>query len=103
MFAYNMLRTMATPIPAWFGRKQVKETMPVSWYLASYPACRPVLVRAGLTGLAGGGMPSKDVTLRKAADAHGVDCAELIDALGSVFEARLARSLRSQRAADAKP
>ena len=102
MFAYNLLRSMATPIPAWFGREQVKETMPVYWYLASYPACRSVLVRAGLTGLAGAGMPPKDVTLRKAADAHGVDCGELLDALGRFFEARLARSLKNQRVAKAR-
>jgi hypothetical protein len=100
MFGYNMLRSMATPIPAWFGREQVKETMPVYWYLASYPACRSVLVRAGLTGLAGAGMPSKDETLRKVAEAHGVDCGHVIDALGSFFEARLAPTLRNQRAAE---
>jgi hypothetical protein len=97
MFAYNMLRSMATPIPAWFGREQVKETMPVYWYLASYPACRPVLVRAGLTGLAAPGMPPKDVTLARVAEAHGIDCAAVMEALGSFFERRLARSLRSQK------
>jgi hypothetical protein len=94
LFAFNMLRTMATPIPAWFGREQIREAMPVYWYLASYPACRPALISAGLTSLSGGVMPSKDVTLRQAAEMHGVDCGELIDALGSFFEARLARSLR---------
>jgi hypothetical protein len=102
IFAYNMLRSMATPIPAWFGREQVKETMPLYWYLASYPACRPVLVRAGLTGLAAPGMPPKDVTLARAADAHGVDCRELMDALGSFFEARLARTLRNQKTAETR-
>jgi hypothetical protein len=100
MFAYNMLRSMATPIPAWFGREQVKETMPVYWYLASYPACRPVLVRAGLTGLAAPGMPPKDVTLARVAEAHGIDCAAVMEALGSFFERRLARSLRSQKPVD---
>jgi hypothetical protein len=100
LFAYNMLRSMATPIPAWFAREQVKETMPVYWYLASYPACRSVLVRAGLTTLAGNRLPPKDVTLRQAADAHGVDCGEVMDALGRFFEGRLARSLRSQRVAE---
>jgi hypothetical protein len=71
--------------------------MPVYWYLASYPACRSVLVQAGLSALAGTGMPSKDVTLRQAAEAHHVDCAEVTEALGSFFEQRLARSLRNQR------
>ena len=103
MFAYNMIRTMATPIPAWFGREQVKEGMPVYWYLASYPACRPVLVRAGLSALADAGMPSKDVTLRQAAEEHHVDCTAVMEALGDFFEGRLARTLKNQRLVSPSP
>ena len=94
LFAHNMLRSMATPIPAWFGREQIRETMPLYWYLASYPACRPTLIRAGLTSLSDGKLPNQYLTLRQAAERHGVNCAAVVASLGEFFESRLARSLR---------
>jgi len=102
LFAYNILRSMATPVPAWFGREQVRETMPVYWYLASYPSCRRALVNAGLKSLARGGMPPRDLTLREAAEANEVDYHDVAETLGGFLEQRLARSVRNQRRDAAK-
>ncbi len=96
LFAWNIGRTLATPMPAWFSREQIKETMPLYWYVTSYPATRRLLIAAGIQTLAAVREIPKSLTLREAAEAEGVDCQAVLETLGNFFEARLARTLRAQ-------
>ncbi|MCL6506575.1 MAG: NnrS family protein, partial [Bryobacteraceae bacterium] len=97
LFAVNIGRTLATPVPAWFGREQVKDTMPLYWYVTSYPATRSLLIEAGLRTLARAREVPKSLTLREAVEADGADLATVLDRLGDFFESRMARALRTQR------
>ncbi len=94
LFACNIARTLATPLPAWFPRQQVKDTMPLYWYVTSYPATRRLLVREGLVTLAGARAVPKSLTLREAVEADGADPDRVLKALRDFFDARLARAAR---------
>jgi uncharacterized protein involved in response to NO len=94
VFAYNIARTLASPVPSWFGREQVKDSMMLYWYVASYPATRRLLIDEGLKTLARVRQAPQSLTLREAAEADGVDPARLVAKLGDFFEARLVRSAR---------
>ena len=96
LFACNIGRTLATPAPAWFSREQIKDTMPLYWYVTSYPATRRLLIAAGIQTLAAVREIPKSLTLREAAEAEGVDSKAVVESLGDFFEARLACSLRAQ-------
>lgn len=97
LFAFNIAATLATPMPAWFGREQVKDTMPLYWYVTSYPATRPLLIEAGLRTLARVRDVPKSLTLREAVEADGADLSAILQRLGDFFDARLARAVKSQR------
>ncbi len=94
VFGYNIARTLASPVPSWFGREQVKDSMMLYWYVASYPSTRRLLIDAGLKTLAKVRQAPQSLTLREAAEADGVDPARLVAKLGDFFEARLVRSAR---------
>ncbi|MBI3693677.1 MAG: NnrS family protein [Acidobacteria bacterium] len=93
LFAFNIARTLATPMPAWFEREQVKDTMTLYWYVTAYPATRNLLINAGLHTLARVQEIPKSLTLREAAEAEGVDTGILIQRLGDFFATRQARAL----------
>ena len=97
LFGFNLAMSLATPVPAWFGRKQVNERMSVYWLISSYPATRRLLVENGLTTLAGASEVPKTLLLREAAEADGVAPGLLVEKLGDFFEARLPPSLRKPR------
>ena len=86
--------SLATPIPAWFGRKQVNDRMSVYWLISSYPATRKLLVENGLFTLAHAAAIPKSLSLREAAEADKVSPDTLVQKLGDFFESRLPRSLR---------
>jgi hypothetical protein len=94
IFAGNMAMSLATPIPSWFGRKQVNDRMSIYWLVASYPATRALLIESGLTTLATATDIPKSLTVREAAEADGILSARVLEKLGDFFEGRLARSLR---------
>jgi hypothetical protein len=94
LFGFNLAMSLATPIPSWFGRKQVNERMTVYWLISSYPATRRLLVQHGLKTLTSVEVVPKTLSLAEAARADGVSPAVLIEMLGDFFEYRLARSLR---------
>ncbi|HYM13205.1 MAG TPA: hypothetical protein VEU62_20865, partial [Bryobacterales bacterium] len=94
LFACNIGRTLATPMPAWFAREQIKDSMTLYWYVTSYPATRKLLIEAGLKTLATAGDIPKSLSLREAAEADGADSRVLLEKLAEFFEARLARALR---------
>ena len=94
LFGFNLAMSLATPIPAWFGRKNVNDRMSVYWLVSSYPATRRLLVEYGLGTLAGADAIPKSLSLREAAQADGVSPSMLVEKLGAFFESRLAPSLR---------
>ena len=93
LFAYNLGRTLATPMPAWFGREQVRDSMTLYWYVSAYPATRELLIRAGLKTLAATRRIPMSLTLREAAECDGVDPGKLVAALADFFAARTARAV----------
>lgn len=96
LFAFNLARSLATPMPAWFHREQVKDTMPLYWYVTSYPATRRLLIDAGVKTLQRNLPIPPSLTLREAAQAEGLDSQVLVEKLGAFFQARLARALVSR-------
>ena len=94
LFVLNLAMSLTTPIPAWFGRKQVNERMSIYWLVASYPATFRLLVEHGLITLAVVENIPKTLSLREAAQADGVSPTILVEKLGDFFESRLPRSLR---------
>ena len=95
VFALNMGKTLATPIPTWFGRQQLKGTMMVYWYVSSYPATRQLLIEAGLTTLERARTVPRTLTLAQAAAADGADLADILSKLGDFFDARRTRTART--------
>ena len=93
LFVLNIGRTLATPMPAWFEREQVKDTMTLYWYITAYPATRKLLIDAGLRTLAQFKEVPKSLTLREAAEAEGLDSGMLVGRLADFFDARQARAL----------
>lgn len=94
LFGFNLAMSMATPVPCWFGRKQVNDRMGLYWLVSSYPATRRLLVENGLVTLALAEAVPKSLSLREAAQADGAQPEVLVEKLGAFFESRLARSLR---------
>ncbi len=94
LFAVNIGRTLASRVPAWFGPEHVKGSMSLYWWLASYPASKPVLARAGLRTLETTARVPQSLTLAEAAEADGADLGGLLKALREFVMERRARSLR---------
>ncbi|HET8550003.1 MAG TPA: NnrS family protein [Bryobacteraceae bacterium] len=95
LFAINMIATLATPIPAWIGSRQVTDRLTVYWYVTAYPTTRRILAANGLTTLARSGSVPKSLTLREAAAADGASIERLLAALRQFFIRRRARALRA--------
>jgi hypothetical protein len=95
LFALNVGKTLATPIPTWFGREQIKGTMMLYWYVSSYPATRQLLIEAGLATLQRVRSVPKTLTLADAAAADGADLSNVIKKLGDFFDARRTRTSRA--------
>ncbi len=91
VFVVNLAMTLRQPLPAWFEPDEVNETLPVYWYVTSYPKTRPLLVRAGLKTLGRIRDVPRSLTLAEAAEADnvGVDC--LLEQLREFFSRRQAR------------
>lgn len=94
LFAFNLATSLATPVPAWFDRRQVNDRMSVYWLVSSYPPTRRLLVENGLITLRAAANVPKSLSLREAAQADGVSSDILVQKLGDFFDSRLARSLR---------
>jgi hypothetical protein len=95
LFALNIGRTLATPVPTWFGREQIKGTMTVYWYVSSYPATRRILIEAGLVTLDRVPTVPKTLTLAEAAAADRADLSTVLSKLGDFFDARRTRTARA--------
>ena len=53
VFAYNIGRTLASPVPTWIDERTINEDLAVYWCVASYPETRRLLERAGMKRFAG--------------------------------------------------
>jgi hypothetical protein len=103
LFALNIAKTQATPLPAWFWPENVKDSMTLYWYVTSYPRTRKLLIRAGLKTLERARSIPQSLTLREAAEAEGIAVEALLEPLRRFFTARQARALRSTTSKRARP
>ncbi len=103
LFGFNLAMSLATPIPSWFGHKQVNDGMSLYWLTSSYPGTRRLLIENGLVTLARADAVPKSLSLKEAALADGADPRHLVERLGAFFDARLARSLRPSSAPAPSP
>jgi hypothetical protein len=94
LFGINIGKTLATPVPSWFGREQVRDSMSLYWYVASYPATRKLLIQCGLKTLAKVRKIPLSLTVRQAAEADGVDPELVVKRLGEFFDSRLTPTAR---------
>jgi uncharacterized protein involved in response to NO len=95
VFAYNIGRTLATPVPTWIDVSTIDQDLALYWCVASYPKTRRLLERAGLKTLRHAEAIPWSLTLREAAEADGVDWHPLVALLKEYFEHHLARALRA--------
>jgi uncharacterized protein involved in response to NO len=98
LFAWNIARTAATPMPAWIEGRNVHENLPLYWYVTSYPGTRKLLEQAGMRTLGRVRRVPRFLTLREAAEADGIAWEPLVELLRAYFERRLARVLKARRA-----
>lgn len=98
IFVANLGLTMTQPVPAWFSPAGVSPSMPVYFYVTSFPKTHCVLAEAGLKTLAR--VQAKEVprtlTLAEAAEADGADVENLLVILRSFFAARQPRRSNAQ-------
>ncbi len=91
LFVVNLGLTLKQPLPAWFEPGEVNETLPVYWYVTSYPKTRPLLVRAGLKTLGRVRDVPRSLTLAQAAAADYVGIDILLERLREFFRSRQPR------------
>lgn len=91
VFVVNMSMTLSQPMPAWFGPAGVKDTLPVYWYVTSFPKTKAVLIKAGLNTLARVREIPRSLTLAEAAAADGADVEHALGELRSFFNQRQPR------------
>jgi uncharacterized protein involved in response to NO len=100
LFAVNLAWTLLSPPPAWVLRQSIHDGMKLYWFVSSYPGTRAMLIREGIATLGRVASVPQTLSLREAAEADGVNPKRLVGVLADYLEARLARSLREQLAAD---
>jgi uncharacterized protein involved in response to NO len=91
IFVANLGMTLKQPIPAWFGPQGVSATLPLYWYVTSFPKTRPMLIRAGLKTLARVRELPRSLSLAEAAAADGADLGQMLDDLRDFFSQRQPR------------
>jgi hypothetical protein len=97
LFAWNIGRTLLSPMPAWIEASSIHESLPLYWYVTSYPGTRRLLAEAGLATLGRARSVPRSLTLREAAEADGIEWQPLVALLREYFGRRLARALRDKR------
>jgi len=91
VFVLNLALTLAQPMPAWFEPKDVKASLPVYWYVTSFPKTRALLVRAGLKTLDRVQDVPRSLTLAEATEAEGADIDSVLAQLRQFFSRRQPR------------
>ena len=94
LFVTNLGGTLGRPVPAWFGPEEVRASMPLYWYITSYPSTRRLLVEAGLKTLGRRREVPRSLTLADAAKADGADLTTLLRVLRGFFATRQPRRAR---------
>jgi hypothetical protein len=94
LFAVNIGATLASRMPVWVNRNQIKDSMSLYWFVTAYPGTRRVLIDNGLRTLAEVDRVPMSLTLREAAEADGANPERVLAAVTSYLESRLARALR---------
>jgi hypothetical protein len=83
------------PIPAWFSLSGVTSSVPLYFYVTSFPKTRRLLVDAGLKTLGRAHEIPQTLTLAEAAAADGVSIDLLIQRLQDFFRQRQPRRRKS--------
>ena len=91
LFVANLGLTLVQPLPAWFGDSGVSGTMPVYFYVASFPKTRRVLIEGGLKTLEYAQAIPRSLTLAEAAEADSANLDHLLSALRAFFARRQPR------------
>jgi hypothetical protein len=94
-FAYNIGRTLATPVLTWIDDSAIDENLKLYWCVASYPETRRLLRQAGIETLGRVESIPWSLTLREAAEADGADWRRLAGLLKKHFDTRIARALKA--------
>lgn len=90
-FVINMAATLGQSPPAWFSVNGASPTLPLYWYVTSFPKTRPILIEAGLKTLAGRREVPRSLTLRDAAAADGANLNDVMSQLNEFFSRRQPR------------
>lgn len=84
-FVVNLAATLASAPPAWFSASGVSASLPLYWYVASFPKTRRVLIESGLKTLARRRDVPRSLSLQDAAGADGADLDALLARLNEFF------------------
>jgi uncharacterized protein involved in response to NO len=98
VFAGNLMKTLLSPVPAWFEATSVRPDLPLYFYLASFPETRRVLLAAGLKTLARAREVPRSLTVAEAAAADGVPVELVLEHLRAFFASRQPQRERPQTA-----
>jgi hypothetical protein len=91
IFVVNLGVTVKRPIPAWLGPDQINASLPVYWYVTSFPETKSVLIHAGLRTLAQVQEPPRSLSLAQAAAADAADVERMLAGLRAFFSQRQPR------------
>jgi hypothetical protein len=91
VFVMNIGLTLMHPIPAWFSLSGVTSSVPLYFYVTSFPKTRQLLVDGGLRTLGRARAIPRTLTLAEAASADGANIDLLIERLQDFFRQRQPR------------
>lgn len=91
LFVLNLSMTAAQRMPAWFNLSGVTASIPLYYYVTSFPASKRLLIANGLRTLATADHIPRTLTLAEAAAADSVDIDHLIQELRQFFAKRQPR------------
>ena len=91
VFVVNLALTLGQRLPAWFGPDDINASLPLYWYVKSFPQTRSLLVRGGLKTLDRMRDVPRSLSLAGAAAADGADIERLLAELRTFFSQRQPR------------
>ncbi len=100
LFVVNLAMTQAQPMPAWFGPGGVAPSLPLYFYVTSFPATRGLLVATGLVTLGRARRIPHSLTLAEAAPADRADLDRLLAELRGFLAQRQPRRVGRAGAAE---
>jgi uncharacterized protein involved in response to NO len=93
LFVLNMVLTLKQPMLAWLEPEGVTTSLPVYWYLTSFPKTKSIMIASGLKTLKHVREVPRSLTLAEAVEADGADAEQVLQALREFFRQRQPRRL----------